>query len=259
MARSEGATDGGGASTSYSLLPVKLTGPGGGPAVTRYLYIKQHASPADGLPKERALFVAGIPAALQGPPLVELFARYGEVERAALHGSRVSAVLLYRAAEGLAALLKAAAKRRPLELRLPEPQGPCGLKAWVEEHKALKPGNTELQAALDEWMEDWEAEEQRKREEALRAQEDDGWTVVQRHKGRKKNASAAGVVVGGVAGAAAAAQLAAAKQKDPTHSDFYRFQQREQRRSELLDLRSKFEQDKKRIAELRASRKWKPY
>lgn len=118
----------GGASTSYSLLPVKLTGSGGGPAVTRHLYIKQHASPADGLPKERALFVAGIPAALQGPPLVELFARYGEVERAALHGSRVSAVLLYRAAEGLAALLKAAAKRRPLELRLPEPQGPCGLK-----------------------------------------------------------------------------------------------------------------------------------
>lgn len=118
----------GGASTSYRLLPVKLTGPAGGPAVTRYLYIKQHASPADGLPKERALFVAGIPAALQGPPLVELFARFGEVERAALHGSRVSAVLLYHAAEGLAALLKAVAKGRPFELRLPEPEGPCGLK-----------------------------------------------------------------------------------------------------------------------------------
>lgn len=52
----------------------------------------------------------------------------------------------------------------------------------MEEHKALKPGNGELQAALDEWMEEWEAEEERKRQEALRAQEDDGWTVVQRHK-----------------------------------------------------------------------------
>lgn len=29
--------------------------------------------------------------------------------------------------------------------------------------------------------------------------------------------------------------------------------------AELLDLRQKFEQDKKRIAELRASRKWRPY
>jgi len=52
----------------------------------------------------------------------------------------------------------------------------------VEQHKALKPGNGELQAALDEWMEEWEEEEARRREEALQAQEDDGWTVVQRHK-----------------------------------------------------------------------------
>jgi hypothetical protein len=29
--------------------------------------------------------------------------------------------------------------------------------------------------------------------------------------------------------------------------------------ADLLDLRQRFEQDKKRIAELRASRKWKPY
>ena len=29
--------------------------------------------------------------------------------------------------------------------------------------------------------------------------------------------------------------------------------------AELLDLREKFEQDKRRIAELRANRKWRPY
>ena len=112
------------------------------------------------------------------------------------------------------------------------------------------------------------------------------------------------MTVGGVAGAAAAAQLAERAKRDATHSDFYRFQQREQRRNgarrpgaggcaeggwtharaepqaaaglprhpchylappthppsaELLDLREKFEADKRRIAELRASRKWKPY
>lgn len=63
--------------------------------------------------------------------------------------------------------------------------------------------------------------------------------------------------MGGVAGAAAAA--AAANKKETTHSDFYRFQQREQRRSELLALRERFEEDKRRIAELKASRKFKPY
>ena len=50
-------------------------------------------------------------------------------------------------------------------------------------------------------------------------------------QGRKKNASATGVTVGGVAGAAAAAQLAEKKQKETSHVDFYRFQQREHRRS----------------------------
>jgi hypothetical protein len=50
-------------------------------------------------------------------------------------------------------------------------------------------------------------------------------------QGRKKNASATGVTVAGVASAASAAQLQAAKKTDPSHTDFYRFQQREQRRN----------------------------
>lgn len=212
-------------STSYRVLPVRLQGPGC-PPITRYLYIKPHASAADALPKERAVFVAGVPVALQGPALVQLFAQFGEVERAALHGSRVSAVLLYAAAEARDKLLRAAAKGRPVELQLPEPAGTHGLKggqalllaaaqgcaagacsgsrcdtqrrldplsrpsspsppaaaAWVEEHKAQKPGNAELQAELDEWMAEWEEEEARRRAEALAAQQDEGWTVVQRHK-----------------------------------------------------------------------------
>ena len=117
-------------STSYRLLPVRLQG--AGPGTVRYLYIKPHASGQDSLPKDRALYVTGVPAALQGTALVELFAKFGEVERAALHGSRVSAVLLYAAAEGRDKLLKAAAKGRPVELKLQEPAGPCGLKGEEE-------------------------------------------------------------------------------------------------------------------------------
>jgi hypothetical protein len=219
------------ASTSYRILPVRLLG--SGPSIIRYLYIKPHAATQEGLPKDRTLFVTGVPAQLQGTALVELFANFGVIERAALHVTRVSAVLLFAAAAGRDMVLKAAAKGRPVELQLPEPSGPCGLKgeaaaamgkwvvsraqtnlsklylaakrllkrrlacwlkrcllpvcplvtaAWVDEHKALTPGNNELQQALDEWMEDWEAEEERRKAELLKSQEDDGWTVVQRHK-----------------------------------------------------------------------------
>lgn len=52
------------------------------------------------------------------------------------------------------------------------------------------------------------------------------WPLMQ---GRKKNASASGVTVAGVASAAAQSQAVA--KKDATHADFYRFQQREKRRS----------------------------
>ncbi len=59
--------------------------------------------------------------------------------------------------------------------------------------------------------------------------------------------------------AAANAILAAQKEAKTPLVDFYRFQQREQRRSQLLDLRSRFEQDKKRVAEMRAGRNFKPF
>ena len=38
------------------------------------------------------------------------------------------------------------------------------------------------QAALDEWMAEWEVEDAARRAAALKANEEEGWTVVQRHK-----------------------------------------------------------------------------
>jgi len=69
------------------------------------------------------------------------------------------------------------------------------------------------------------------------------------------------VTVGGVAaGAAQAAAAAAAAKKDTAVlGDFYRFQQRERKRNEVVDLRRAFEEDKKRLVQLKNARKFKPY
>ena len=241
-------------STSYSVLPIKLHPKSN---IVRHLYLKPQAGEGPPLTQQgRAIFVAGLPAELHEGALLELFSSFGEVERAAVHGSRLSAVVLYSSKKSRDALLKTAAKGKTIKLDVRPPEGPQGLKAWVEAHKAQKPGNVELQRRLDEWMEDYEAEEERRKAASMAAMEEDGWTVVQRHKGRKKNTSDTGVTVGGVAAAAAAAR---ASQKRPAeHADFYRFQQREKRRSDLLELRERFEEDKKRLAELKAVRKFKP-
>ena len=50
----------------------------------------------------------------------------------------------------------------------------------VEAHKACFPGNSVLRKRLDDWTEDFEAEQARKRREAAAAQEKQGWTVVKR-------------------------------------------------------------------------------
>ncbi|AET04201.1 ribosomal RNA-processing protein [Medicago truncatula] len=72
--------------------------------------------------------------------------------------------------------------------------------------------------------------QERKAKEALAAE--GGWTVVRHHKG-----------------------LGCSR----VHQDFYRFQEREAQRNELMELQSKFEEDKKRLRQLRAARKFRPY
>lgn len=113
-------------STSYRVLAVRLS-PGSG--VVRHLFLKPHASAADSLPKDRTLFVAGIPARLDEAALMDLFSGFGEVERAAVHASKTSAVVLYAAAEGRDRALRVAAKGQAVELELREPQAPYGLKS----------------------------------------------------------------------------------------------------------------------------------
>lgn len=64
-------------------------------------------------------------------------------------------------------------------------------------------------------------------------------------------------VSGGVA--AAAAQASVKDGAAVRYDDFYRFQKRDRRQNALLDLRKNFEQDRKRLNELRATRRFKPY
>jgi hypothetical protein len=86
---------------------------------------------------------------------------------------------------------------------------------------------------------------QARREREAKAAEDDGWTLVVGKAGRKKNTDAEGTAVGAVAPevAARAAEEQARKKKKVQVLDFYRFQERDRRRSgewnrlEVLDSR----------------------
>ena len=112
------------ASASYEVLPVRLRRGG----LVRHIYVRRGET-SDNLPKDRTLFVNGLPAQLDEGSLLELFSRVGgSLERAALHGTKRSAVLLFETAAGREAVLQAAAKGKTVEYDLPEPSQPFGLK-----------------------------------------------------------------------------------------------------------------------------------
>jgi len=134
----------------------------------------------------------------------------------------------------------------------------------IAEHRKQRPGNETLRTQVDLWMGNWErekAENERAVEAAAEAAE--GWTLVTGKKGAGgsgKSVSASGVVARGIAKNKALGLGAAAgvvKHKAQV-DDFYRFQKREAARDQLLLLREQFEQDKQKVAKLKAARKFKP-
>ncbi|XP_072977113.1 uncharacterized protein [Typha angustifolia] len=134
-----------------------------------------------------------------------------------------------------------------------------GMKKWLAEYKQSRPGLKILQQRIDEFMIAYDAQKEQERKESEALAAEGGWTVVVHHKGRKKTTDTeSGITVGSVAQAAVMDKLAKKKSKE-INLDFYRFQKREAKRNEVMILQSKFEQDKKRIQQLRAARKFRPY
>ncbi|CAH9084321.1 unnamed protein product [Cuscuta europaea] len=133
-----------------------------------------------------------------------------------------------------------------------------GVRKWVTEYYQSRPGLHVLQEKIDDYIVAYEAEkeQEKKVKEALIAE--DGWTVVSHHKGRKKTVdSESGVAVGSVSQAAVLESLAKKKPSE-TGLNLYQFQRREAKRNEIMELQSKFEQDKKRAQQLRVARKFRP-
>lgn len=134
-----------------------------------------------------------------------------------------------------------------------------GMKKWLLDYHSKRPGLKVLQQEIDDFIENHEAQAEKERKEREAASAAEGWTVVVHHKGRKKTVdSESGIAMGSVGLAAAQAKRAKKKAKESAVT-FYRFQRREARRNEIMELQNKFEEDKKRIAQMRAARKFRPY
>ncbi|KAJ2775922.1 hypothetical protein IWQ57_000079 [Coemansia nantahalensis] len=139
----------------------------------------------------------------------------------------------------------------PLEYR--------GLARYIYEHRAARPPMDLLKAEVDSFMAKFE-ESQYERERMLTQQHNvpdaDGFVTVVRRGRNTKNSDGAGSVT---AASVEDARAAGAKKKEVVFGNMYRFQVRERKNNQLVELRKKFEEDKERIARMRQSRQFRPY
>lgn len=230
-------------------------------------------------PADRTLFVLNVPPYCTQSVLSGVFSRFGVVESVdvcvkpgAADSSASGVCELFRAPEPQcfrvayvvfrSAASVNAAKRHPLHDPLitstAERPVRTGLRKWILQYSGSLVKASSLQAAVDQFMEEFDTRKQQEAErlqqEAEQQQEDEeGWVKVTK----------------GSRGAKARPHTETANQRTLQKEEkkkqrkellnFYSWQHRNTQREHIAELRKKFEEDKQRIAVLRAQRKFKPY
>lgn len=152
------------------------------------------------------------------------------------------------------ALQKCLTMKQLIPLSTKDFQVNTGIRRWIKEYNDSIIDETLMQAEIDNFMKIYDEEESRKmqHEKSLQEADDEGWITVTKH-GRKPGFARKESVENKI------------KQKDKAGKkrkellNFYTFQIRESKMKHLVSLRQKFEEDKKRIALLKQSRKFKPF
>ncbi|CAM9224593.1 unnamed protein product [Laminaria digitata] len=137
----------------------------------------------------------------------------------------------------------------------------CGYAALIQRHRRSFPPRQALQAEVDFTLQGFEKEEAAEiagRKAMLESPEDDDGFITVTYK-RKRGRNSGNPAESGVAGGGGAGGDKKKRKGAGELTDFYRFQMRESRREQLATLRSKFEQDKARVAKMKEQRKFRPF
>ncbi|XP_067830830.1 ribosomal RNA-processing protein 7 homolog A [Heptranchias perlo] len=250
-----------------------------GSRASHHLYLKEHrvrgASDVT-RPQDRTLFVLNLPPYCTKECVRRLFSQCGPVTSVELQekpgpgtkseaqqskffpgrssqGFRV-AYVVFKSPAGL----KSAGSlnlREPWVLSTSDHPVKTGLQKWIRDYRSNITDPGELQSDIDQFM---QQHDQRVAEVEARAEEEDGvpdeegWVKVTR-RGRRPGFSRT------EAGNLRAIQREKRKRAQKELLNFYSWQHRDSKREHIAQLRKKFEEDKQKIALMRAERKFKPY
>jgi len=136
--------------------------------------------------------------------------------------------------------------------------GVTGSEVYYTRNSQKYPDRDELQQQVDLYMEDFAKAEEEKLNDvkSKTAQVDDeGFTLV---VGSKRK-SLGGMAAPKIATEELVAELQAKKKRKKEKTDFYGFQIRDQKKTEMNALLKRFQQDRLKVQELKEKRRFKPY
>ncbi|XP_012681171.1 ribosomal RNA-processing protein 7 homolog A [Clupea harengus] len=263
----------------FTVLDIKFTK--NSPAAHQ-LFVKEHKvrlEKTSSRPLDRTLFVLNIPPYCTEDVITRLFSQFGAIQSVELkdkpghpepteqklskyfttkqkQGFSVG-YIVYTKPSGVTAA-KTHPQNVPLIVSTEDHPVRTGLHKWIHQYSQSFVQPDTLQQAVDYFMSDYdrrkEEDAERKKKEAEQQEEDEeGWVKV------TKGAKGTKVRPHSEAADKRALEKEGKKTKRKELLRFYSWQHRESQREHIAELRKKFEEDKQKIALLRAQRKFKPY
>ncbi|XP_068618575.1 ribosomal RNA-processing protein 7 homolog A [Battus philenor] len=129
-----------------------------------------------------------------------------------------------------------------------------GLDKWIEEHNNLILLPKDLKQNIEIFMASYDENMQRaeEKEKKLEQEDDEGWVTVTKH-GKVQSFARSNKVENKIMA------KEERKKKKKELKNFYTFQIRESKMKHIVELRQKFEEDKRKIAQIKQSRRFKPF
>ncbi|KAK2710563.1 ribosomal RNA-processing protein 7 homolog A-like [Artemia franciscana] len=241
---------------------------------THSLFLQEYTAGEDSKekPAKRTLFVMNVPPYCNKECLECLFREFGKIMRIYIQSSPTSKVkkesshffpdeqpkqgfkfayIVYQKLSHVKAALNADNKQRFFVDK--EKNYFTGIKKWIQQCEDKLVSRDELQREINTYLEEYD--KQKAIQEAKNKQgeaDDEGWTVVT-SKGR------AAVIARTEATEQKIKKKEKKKMSEKQLVNFYTYQLKQSKIQNVAQLRQKFEEDKKRIQELKSSRKFRPY
>lgn len=271
------------ASDKYTAIPVKVKP---NSKVVRHLFVKEHRAKeeVESRPSGKTLLVINIPPNVEEHQLQNAFKTFGDIDNLVIQSSlsdkppatqkskffrdvKTVPVDSYRVA--YIVFSDHVGVKNALSASRGEPVTLCtsnhklryvgGMRRWKQEYNKSIIDADALQQEIDVYMDAYDktVEEEKNRQKELEGVPDEeGWIKVTSHGKRKLTPNSD-----------VADKKLFAKEEKKRKSDsvvaglpnFYTFQVKEGKMNRLTELRKKFDQDKKKIADMKATRKFKPF